>query len=147
MMEVHDAGKSEEDTGRSISPKRKNIWTEPGSVAPSASGVSSPLTRQSPGSPLYDPTGRAAAGSTAAGGLTRLYVLESLPNITRTFPKIAIPLTRHEALLVHHYTEHLGRWLDCTDATRQFTLGVPEKVKLQSVPKVWPPDPYPHQNF
>jgi hypothetical protein len=26
--------------------------------------------------------------------------------------------------------KHLGRWLDCTDAARQFTLGVPEKVKL-----------------
>lgn len=41
----------------------------------------------------------------------------------------SIALTHHEALLVHHYTESLGRWLDCTDATRQFTLGVPEKVK------------------
>ncbi|KAF1838026.1 hypothetical protein BDW02DRAFT_595117 [Decorospora gaudefroyi] len=40
-----------------------------------------------------------------------------------------VPLEYDEALLVHHYTEYLGRWLDCTDATRQFTLGVPEKVK------------------
>lgn len=39
-------------------------------------------------------------------------------------------LTQKEARLVHYYSEHLGRWLDCTDATRQFTLGVPEKVRL-----------------
>jgi hypothetical protein len=38
-------------------------------------------------------------------------------------------LTQREARLVHYYSEYLGRWLDCTDATRQFTLGVPEKVK------------------
>ncbi|XP_014553323.1 hypothetical protein COCVIDRAFT_40633 [Bipolaris victoriae FI3] len=44
-----------------------------------------------------------------------------------------IPLTHEEALLVHHYTEHIGRWLDCTDATDQFTLGVPEKITLCSV--------------
>jgi hypothetical protein len=41
-----------------------------------------------------------------------------------------MPLTHDEAVLVHHYTENLGRWLDCTDATRQFTLGVPGKVKI-----------------
>jgi hypothetical protein len=38
-------------------------------------------------------------------------------------------LARDEAALVHHFTEVLGRWLDCTDATRQFTLGVPQKIK------------------
>lgn len=26
---------------------------------------------------------------------------------------------------MHYYTEHLGRWLDCTDASRQFTLKIP----------------------
>ena len=34
-------------------------------------------------------------------------------------------LSRDEAALLHHYTAHLGRWLDCTDASRQFTLKVP----------------------
>jgi hypothetical protein len=48
---------------------------------------------------------------------------------TRPYSETPIPLTHDEAVLVHHYTEHLGRWLDCTDATRQFTLGVPGKVK------------------
>jgi hypothetical protein len=49
---------------------------------------------------------------------------------TRTYSRTPIPLTHDEAVLVHHYTEYLGRWLDCTDATRQFTFGVPGKVKL-----------------
>lgn len=42
-------------------------------------------------------------------------------------PQNHIPrsLTRHEASLVHYYTAHLGRWLDCTDAARQFTLKIP----------------------
>jgi hypothetical protein len=48
---------------------------------------------------------------------------------TRNCSLEPVPLTHEEALLVHHYTEHLSRWLDCTDATRQFTLGVPEKIK------------------
>lgn len=53
-----------------------------------------------------------------------------IPEGTRQFSTTPVALTHDEALLVHHYTEYLGRWLDCTDATRQFTLGVPEKVKL-----------------
>jgi hypothetical protein len=40
-----------------------------------------------------------------------------------------ITLSHHEAELVHHYAEHLGRWLDCTDASRQFTLRIPVLVK------------------
>jgi hypothetical protein len=52
-----------------------------------------------------------------------------VPQGTRPYSQIPISLTHDEAVLVHHYTEHLGRWLDCTDATRQFTLGVPGKVK------------------
>jgi len=38
---------------------------------------------------------------------------------------IAKALTRHEASLVHYYSIHLGKWLDCTDASRQFTLKIP----------------------
>ncbi|KAF2714095.1 hypothetical protein K504DRAFT_518292 [Pleomassaria siparia CBS 279.74] len=40
-----------------------------------------------------------------------------------------ITLTRTEGTLVHHYVEYLGRWLDCTDASRQFTLRIPTLVK------------------
>jgi hypothetical protein len=54
---------------------------------------------------------------------------EILPG-TRAYSRTPIPLSHDEAVLVHHYTEYLGRWLDCTDATRQFTFGVPGKVKI-----------------
>jgi len=37
--------------------------------------------------------------------------------------------TRDEALLFHHFVTHLGRWLDCTNAPRLFTLSVAEKAR------------------
>jgi hypothetical protein len=48
---------------------------------------------------------------------------------TRNYSSQSVPLTHEEALLVHHYTEHLGCWLDCTDATCQFIWVVPERIK------------------
>jgi hypothetical protein len=54
---------------------------------------------------------------------------QPVPEGIRSNSQEPVPLTQREARLVHYYSEHLGRWLDCTDATRQFTLGVPEKVK------------------
>ncbi|KAF2272055.1 uncharacterized protein EI97DRAFT_427020 [Westerdykella ornata] len=46
---------------------------------------------------------------------------------------IPATLTHHEAYLVHHYAENLGRWLDCTDASRQFTLKIPALVKTSPI--------------
>jgi hypothetical protein len=40
-----------------------------------------------------------------------------------------ISLTYDEALLFHHFITHLGRWLDCTNASRIFTLSVSEKAR------------------
>ena len=37
-------------------------------------------------------------------------------------------LTYDEAQLFHHFVRHLGRWLDCTNASRIFTLVVAEKA-------------------
>ena len=45
----------------------------------------------------------------------------------------AATLTLHEAYLVHHYAGELGRWLDCTDASRQFTLKIPALVKTSPI--------------
>jgi hypothetical protein len=39
-----------------------------------------------------------------------------------------VPLVHDEALLFNHFTRHLGRWLDCTNAARIFTLTINEKV-------------------
>jgi hypothetical protein len=35
-----------------------------------------------------------------------------------------------EAVLFHHFAVHLGRWLDCTNASRVFTLSVLDKFRL-----------------
>ena len=48
-------------------------------------------------------------------------VVDTIPD-HNSIPKA---LARHEARLVHYYALHLGRWLDCTDASRQFTLKIP----------------------
>ncbi|ORY02664.1 hypothetical protein BCR34DRAFT_79550 [Clohesyomyces aquaticus] len=53
--------------------------------------------------------------------------------LSATYPTVRTPLQQQlsypEAALVHHYAQHLGRWLDCTDALRQFTLRIPVLVK------------------
>lgn len=126
-MEVD--GSEEGHAGRVISPNdyeaRRNSRTESRSDAPSVS-MSSPAQR-SPGSPFLAQGSRShSIGSVPVASLLR----PQIPDGTRPFSKTPIALSHDEAVLVHHYTEHLGRWLDCTDATRQFTLGVPEKVKL-----------------
>jgi hypothetical protein len=94
----------------------------------SLSNQSSPVTPfQAEGSKSHAEGSRSQSG----GSVTIASMLRpEIPEGTRPFSTTPIALTHDEALLVHHYTEHLGRWLDCTDATRQFTLGVPEKVKL-----------------
>jgi hypothetical protein len=38
-------------------------------------------------------------------------------------------LTHDKALLFYHFTVHLGRWLDCTNAMRILTLRVPEMAR------------------
>lgn len=43
------------------------------------------------------------------------------------------PLTYKEAYLVHHFATHLGQWLDCTDASRQFTRKIPILVKQSPI--------------
>ncbi|KAK4141687.1 uncharacterized protein C8A04DRAFT_30673 [Dichotomopilus funicola] len=58
----------------------------------------------------------------------------STPTITPTPPITPNPtLTRAEASLLHHYTTHLARWLDCTDATRHFTLQIPALATTRPV--------------
>jgi hypothetical protein len=108
-------------------------------------GRSSATSQHSPSSvalpysgsrPTMDARGRGSGGSGSGTGSGTGSVSDAsqVPSQialdTRPYSKAPVSLTHDEAVLVHHYTEHLGRWLDCTDATRQFTLGVPRKVKL-----------------
>jgi hypothetical protein len=72
------------------------------------------------------------AGSSSSGGQSffpRLFhENSSLSSGTHPEQQTQI-LTRDEAELVHHYSEQLGRWLDCTDASKQFTRQIPLLVQ------------------
>ena len=55
------------------------------------------------------------------------------PRTVLSIPPLHLPdnaerskLTKREAELIHHFASNLGRWLDCTDATRQFTVRLPK---------------------
>ncbi|KAF4968886.1 hypothetical protein FSARC_3785 [Fusarium sarcochroum] len=43
------------------------------------------------------------------------------------------PLPRQEASYLHHFSTYLARWLDCTDASRQFTLNVTALAKSSPI--------------
>ncbi|KAJ4365684.1 hypothetical protein N0V83_008304 [Neocucurbitaria cava] len=122
MERVERSSMNEDNQSRPTSPRRRNSRT---GHWDSASGVSPSSAQISPGSSFFVLGSRSPAGAVSAGTLRRGRASGSKAAAAHE----PIPLTHDEALLVHHYTEHLGRWLDCTDATRQFTLGVPEKVK------------------
>ena len=66
--------------------------------------------------PFYDPGG-------SKWSLTAAVAADSASASAR--PSIPRTLARHEARLVYYYTRHLGKWLDCTDVSRQFTLKIP----------------------
>jgi hypothetical protein len=125
-MEVNGTYGEGSQPSRSNSPSRRNDRPETTSESISQS-ASDPSPNESagihsPGSPWET---RTTASSVSVASLLR----QPLPRGTRPYSQDPVPLTHKEARLVHYYSEHLGRWLDCTDATRQFTLGVPEKVK------------------
>lgn len=42
-------------------------------------------------------------------------------------------LSRRQVEFVHYYAKHLGRWLDCTDASRQLTLEIPRLVRSSPI--------------
>jgi hypothetical protein len=135
-MEVDGTDDEGSEASRSISPSANDERGRDRPVAPSKSAsqsASDPSSNDSvgihsPGSP-FPLSGPRTQSSISVASLLRQPLLEG----TRPYSREAVPLTQREARLVHYYSEHLGRWLDCTDATRQFTLGVPEKVKHCSV--------------
>jgi hypothetical protein len=130
--EGEDEGEGADQTSPSNPPNdhqtinRRNSRAESRSDAPS-SATSQHLPDLVPPFPVHESRSRHSSGSSLSAPTV---LRPQIPPGTRPYSQTPIPLTHDEAVLVHHYTEHLGRWLDCTDATRQFTLGVPGKVKL-----------------
>jgi hypothetical protein len=146
---------SEETFSRNTSPRRRKNGRTDRASKHQSTRVSSPLAESSPGSPYFVSQSKRTTGSVSVASLLQSHSLgntpEGSPSVhtsqalqqtssplhnrreilegVRNYPLLPISLTHEEALLVHHYTEHLSRWLDCTDATHQFALLVPEKIK------------------
>jgi hypothetical protein len=91
------------------------------SIIPSRSIQQSP---KSPKSPLQARDSRSSMDGIFVPRLLRCNSQKD----TRYSQKL-IPLTYDEALLFHHFIAHLGRWFDCTDASRNFMLRVLEKAR------------------
>ncbi|KAF1973597.1 hypothetical protein BU23DRAFT_133553 [Bimuria novae-zelandiae CBS 107.79] len=84
---------------------------------------------QDPSPSAFLPIAESSSINNLAGGRVAVPATFS----TAVPSKEPVPLIRRDAMLVHHYSEHLGRWLDGTDAARQFTLTLPEQVKHCSI--------------
>ncbi|KAH8724578.1 hypothetical protein GQ44DRAFT_727654 [Phaeosphaeriaceae sp. PMI808] len=136
-MEVDDAGNGSDQgqTPRVTSPSaheaRRNSRTENRSVDTHSLTMSSPANQISRD---HSPYPAEVSKGRSGGSVTVASLLHShTPDEPREINSTPIALTRDEAVLIHHYKEHLSRWLDCTDATRQFTLAVPGEIKSCSV--------------
>lgn len=128
-------GIGERSRSQSISQRnvRKNSQTD-GVLDTPYSSAPSVLVQGFPAPPYYVNKAEGTRGHVSMETfLAQEGQLDQHPVGTAGHAAEPIPLTHEEALLVHHYTEHIGRWLDCTDATDQFTLGVPVKITLCSV--------------
>ncbi|KAK5197655.1 hypothetical protein LTR99_010210 [Exophiala xenobiotica] len=72
-----------------------------------------------------------------ASGFSIPQLLQHVSPSVQTAPSPSDPtqltLTHREAELVYHFARHLGRWLDCTDASRQFTLKITRLAKTSPV--------------
>ncbi|KAJ4984757.1 hypothetical protein SVAN01_09715 [Stagonosporopsis vannaccii] len=131
-MEIDGTDDEESFASRSISPRTNEARESrrPGATSDGTSRSTSDRSPNdsagihSPGSP-FPLVGPRSQSNISVASLLR----QPIPDGTQPYSQDVVPLTQNEARLVHYYSEHLGRWLDCTDATRQFTLGVPEKVK------------------
>lgn len=130
-----DAEERHGPTSQIISPKEHDVTGTGKGKGRRTESLSDALPCSAPVSPAAGSDGRfsfqrPSRQSSSSSHSVALKSRPPMPQGTRPYSQTPIPLTHDEAVLVHHYTEYLGRWLDCTDATRQFTLGVPRKVKL-----------------
>ncbi|RKK99281.1 hypothetical protein BFJ71_g6283 [Fusarium oxysporum] len=94
---------------------------------PLAEGPSSPLKSLQQPDSIWCPENRTSP--TSAASIFDLSQHES-PNQYSGDSPMSVPritpvppaLQRQEAFYLHHFSTHVARWLDCTDASRQFTL-------------------------
>lgn len=88
-------------------------------------------------SPIINNTTTSPYFSAVSIPISQLIQPESLSSLSPASPAAVVhagpPLTYKEAYLVHHFATHLGQWLDCTDASRQFTRKIPILVKQSPI--------------
>ncbi|KAJ6129425.1 hypothetical protein N7512_002205 [Penicillium capsulatum] len=121
--EYHNASVATVDnTQRSI------ILPEPTNDSLPAPPMASPVNNNTTTSPCF---------STVSIPISQLLQPDSLSSLSPASSAGVIhtrsPLTYKEAYLVHHFATHLGHWLDCTDASRQFTRKIPILVKQSPI--------------
>lgn len=60
-------------------------------------------------------------------------VLSQSPEICAQNPMINYEYSYSDAKYLHHFASKLGRWLDCTDPKRQFTVKIPQLVSSERI--------------
>ncbi|KAG8670814.1 hypothetical protein FPOAC2_04117 [Fusarium poae] len=99
----------------------------------SADGFPSPGGSTSPPDPIWcpqdliSPPTAPSVSEVSQHESPNQYSDASLMSVPWTIPTLPI-VSRQEAFYIHHFSTHLARWLDCTDASRQFTLNIPVLV-------------------
>ncbi|KAF5556113.1 transcriptional regulatory moc3 [Fusarium napiforme] len=105
---------------------------------PLAEGGSPPVdTLQQPDSNWYPETLTSPTSAASVLGLSQHEspsqysgdLTMGVPSITPAPPSP----TRQEAFYLHHFSTHVAQWLDCTDASRQFTLNVTVLAKSSPI--------------
>lgn len=56
------------------------------------------------------------------------YSVTYSPTSTRS-----LELTHSDAVYIHHFSQHLAVWLDCTDASRHFTINIPNLARISPI--------------
>lgn len=122
--EYHNASLTQQDDPRQGS----TILRKPANDSLPAPLTSSPVNNNTATSPYF---------SAVSIPISQLIQPESLGSLSPASSAAVVheghPLTYKEAYLVRHFATHLGKWLDCTDASRQFTRKIPILVKQSPI--------------
>ncbi|KAF1956781.1 hypothetical protein CC80DRAFT_562484 [Byssothecium circinans] len=88
--------------------------------------------KTNPEEPIHSPVEgyQLSGGSTIEPQSAASEDISQISPFTKALPvREALEISRRDATLVQHYAQSLGRWLDGTDPSRQFTLRIPQEVK------------------
>ena len=92
-------------------------------------------------SPQQSSVGRGAAAATSPPEHVSSHTLQEefsdvssqSSEVWAITPRIDYEYSCSDAKYLHHFASELGRWLDCTDPQRQFTLKIPQLVRKERI--------------